>query len=187
MSFLRLLNPQGICGIAVSLALGLLLVIEKAETRHWKSESTRFEQLYRNEQSAFATTVAEYRAAAEAARAADLAAAQRVVAEQQAINQRSQNDLQARLADARGRAEQLRLQARAPANPGSRAAAPVPGLSVAAGGSAQAAGQDRLPAADALTATEQAIQLDELIKWVRAQGAVDMNARPVASPADDTR
>ena len=105
MSFLRLLNPQGICGIAVSLALGLLLVIQKAETRHWKSESTRFEQLYRNEQSAFATTVAEYRAAAEAARAADLAAAQRVAAEQQAINQRSQNDLQARLADARARAE----------------------------------------------------------------------------------
>jgi hypothetical protein len=26
-----------------------------------------------------------------------------------------------------------------------------------------------------LIATEQAIQLDELIKWVRAQGAVDSN------------
>ena len=33
--------------------------------------------------------------------------------------------------------------------------------------------QDRLPDADALTATEQAIQLDELIKWVEAQAAVD--------------
>ena len=33
---LRLLNIQGIAGIAVSLALGLLLVIQKAETRHWK-------------------------------------------------------------------------------------------------------------------------------------------------------
>jgi hypothetical protein len=51
----------------------------------------------------------------------------------------------------------------------------VPKLSAAAGGAAQAAGQDRLPAPDALTATEQAIQLDELIKWVKAQAEVDPN------------
>jgi len=187
MSFLRFLNPQGIAGIAVSLALALLLVVQKGETRHWKSESGRFEQLYRNEQSAFATTVGNYRAAAEAARAADLAAAQRVAAQQQAINQRSHNDLQARLADARARAEQLRLKPGSQADPRVRAAASVPGLPVAAGGSAQAAGQDRLPAADALTATEQAIQLDELIKWTKAQAAVDMDAPRVASPARATR
>ena len=186
MTLLRLLNPQGLAGIAVSLALALLLVVQKGETRHWKAESARFEHLYRNEQSAFATTVADYRAAAEAARAADLAAAQRAAAQQQAINQRSQNDLEARLADARARAEQLRLQSRAQGDPGPRAAASMPNLPAASGEPAQAAGQDRLPAA-ALTATEQAIQLDELIKWIRAQAAVDMNARPVASPADDTR
>ena len=46
-------------------------------------------------------------------------------------------------------------------------------------GAAQAAGQDRLPQADALTATEQAIQLDELIKWVRKQAAVDNNPKAV--------
>jgi hypothetical protein len=45
-------------------------------------------------------------------------------------------------------------------------------LSAAPGAAAQAAGEDRLPPADALTATEQAIQLDELIKWVRAQGKI---------------
>jgi hypothetical protein len=33
-----------------------------------------------------------------------------------------------------------------------------------------------LSEADALTATEQAIQLDELITWVKAQAAVDPNA-----------
>ena len=187
MTLLRLLNPQGLAGIAVSLALALLLVVQKGETRHWKAESARFEQLYRDEHSAFATTVADYRAAAEAARAADLAAAQRAAAQQQAINQRSQNDLEARLADARARAEQLRLQSRAQGDPGPRAAASMPNLPAASGEPAQAAGQDRLPAAAALTATEQAIQLDELIKWIRAQAAVDMNARPVASPADDTR
>ena len=175
MSVLRLLNSQGIAGIAVSLALALLLVIQKSETRHWKSESARSEQLYRNEQTAFSTTVANYRAAAEAARAADLATAQRAAAEQRAINHRSENDLEARLADARARAERLRLQSGAQADPRPHAAASVPGLSAAAVGADQAAGQDRLPSPDALLATEQAIQLDELIKWTRAQAAVDPN------------
>ena len=54
MSFLRLLNPQGICGIAVSLALGILRVIQNPQTRPWKAESTRFAQLYRNARSASA-------------------------------------------------------------------------------------------------------------------------------------
>ena len=194
MSFLRLFNPQGIAGIAVSLALAILLVVQKGETRHWKNESARFEQLYAKEQSVFTATVANYRAAAEAARAADLASARRVAAEQQIINQRSQNDLEARLADARARAEQLRREAAAGAT-GSRAggAASMPGLPAAAGGAAQAARQDRLPvatpaelgAADALTATEQAIQLDELIKWVRAQAKVDNNPKAVASRQPD--
>ena len=40
----------------------------------------------------------------------------------------------------------------------------------------QAAGEDRLPSADALVATEQAIQLDELIRWVTRQAQVDPNA-----------
>jgi hypothetical protein len=61
----------------------------------------------------------------------------------------------------------------------------VPGLSAPAGGSAQSAEQDRLPASDALTATEQAIQLDELIKWVKAQAKVDNNPAAVASPKGD--
>jgi len=52
----------------------------------------------------------------------------------------------------------------------------VPGVSAAPGGPDEAAGQDQLPQSDGLTATEQAIQLDELIKWVKAQAAVDPNA-----------
>ena len=39
MMFLRLLNVQGIAGIAVSLALAMLLVIQKGETRHWRKAS----------------------------------------------------------------------------------------------------------------------------------------------------
>jgi hypothetical protein len=178
MTYLRLLNVQGIAGLAVSVCLALLLVIQKGDTRHWRKQSGQFEQLYRGEQASFAGTVANYRAAAEAARAADKTAAERVRAEQAAINQRSNHDLQTRLAGARADAERLRRLAQSPAHPGSGGAAPVPGLPVTAGGADQAAGQDRLPLSAALTATEQAIQLDELIGWVRRQHSVNPNAAP---------
>jgi hypothetical protein len=173
---LRLLNIQGIAGLAVGIALGLLLLIQKGETRHWRRESGRLEQLYLAEQSALAGTVANARAAAAAARVADQANAARVEAEQRVISERTSNDYEARLAAARSVAQRLRGEAPGgAADPGRRGAAPVPGLSAAAGGPLEAAGQDRLPGSDALTATEQAIQLDELIKWVKAQAAVNPN------------
>jgi hypothetical protein len=55
---LRFLNWQGIAGLAASLALAILLVIQKGETRHWRAQSGQFEQLYHGEQVAFAGTVA---------------------------------------------------------------------------------------------------------------------------------
>lgn len=174
MSFLRLLNPQGIAGIAASLCLAVLLVIQKAETHQWKRLGARFEQLYRDEQSAFAATVANYRAAADAARTADKANTERVASEQRAINERTVHDFEARLADARARAEQLRVgAAHATADPGRGANSPMRGLPAPVVRSAQSPFENRLPSADALTASEQAIQLDELIKWVRAQAEVD--------------
>jgi hypothetical protein len=176
VTLLRLLNWQGIAGIALSLALAVLLVVEKGETRHWKTQSGRFEQLYANERAAFAATVADYRAAADAARAADRANATRIAAEQHAISKRTANDYQARLAAAHALARRLRGEAAGgAADPGRRRAAPVPGLPAPASRADEAAGEDRLPDADALTATEQAIQLDELIKWVQAQASVDPN------------
>ena len=178
MTILRLLNVQGIAGIAVSLCLAVLLVIQKGETRHWKKQSSQFEQLYRGEHDAFDKTVANYRAAADQARAEDKANAERVAAEQQAINERTAHDFEARIAAARAAAERLRLQPQAAADRGSRGGAPVPGLSAAPGGPAQAADEDRLPPPDALTATEQAIQLDELIKWVRRQHEVSPGGDP---------
>jgi hypothetical protein len=182
VTVLRLLNIQGIAGLAASVCLALLLVLQKGETRHWKKESGRYEQLYADEHAAFAGTVANYRAAAEAARASDAANAQRVSAEQQSISQRSSNDYEARLAGARSLAQRLREQAAVSAShPGAGGAAPVSGLSLASRRAAQGAGEDRLPQSDALTATEQAIQLDELIKWVREQAQVDNNAVAGAS------
>lgn len=173
---LRLLNWQGIAGIAASLALASLLVAQAIDARHWHKSSERFEQLYAAEQLAFAKTTAAYREAADKARADDRANAARVAADQQSINEGTEHDFQNRLADARARADRLRQELTAgAADPGSGGAAPVPGVSTAAGGPHEAAGDDRLPSGLALTATEQAIQLDELIQWVRRQAAVDPN------------
>ena len=173
------LNLQGIAGVAAAAALAVMLLVEKGETRHWRKQSGQFEQLYRAEQAAFARTVAGYRAAAEAARAADRAAADRVRAEQRAINERIVHDYEARLAAARARARRLQLAAVASATDPCRGrAAPVPGLSAAPCATDRATGEDRLPAADALLATEQAIQLDELIRWVNRQATIDPNAQP---------
>ena len=176
---LRLLGPQGVAGLAISVALAILLIVQGVQTRRWKARSASFEQRYREEQSAFATTVSNARAAAEAARVADRENAARVAGEQLAINERTRNDFEARLAAARAAAANLssgRLHnsAQATADPGAGRNAPVSQLSDAAAGVAQTTGQDRLPQSDALIATEQAIQLDELINWVRAQHDVRM-------------
>ena len=173
---LRLLNPQGIAGLATAICLALLLFLQKGETRHWKKQSGQFEQLYHADQAAFAQTIAGYRAAADAARAADRAAGERARAEQAAINERTAYDYETRLAAARARADELRRDSQASAHSGGRGTTPVPALSIAAGGAHETAGEGRLPGPDALIATEQAIQLDELIKWVRRQHSVDPNA-----------
>jgi hypothetical protein len=174
MSLLRLFNVQGLAGLAVSIALGILLMIQKGNTRHWQKQSGRFETLYAQERAALAGTVANYRAAADQARASDEANSARVAADQHAISERTSNDYEARLAAARSLARRLRGEsAVAAADPGGRAGAAMPGLPPAARGPAETAGEDQLPVAERELATEQAIQLDELIKWVRRQAAVD--------------
>ena len=173
---LRLLNWQGIAGVAVSLTLLAMLTVQKLEAVHWKKQSENYEQLYQKEQAAFATTVANARAAADEARAADQANATRVAAEQTQIGERTANDFEIRIAAVRADAERLRNEPQAAADSSARGSPPMPGLPVAAARPAQGAGENRLPQPDALTATEQAIQLDELIKWVKAQAAVPPNA-----------
>ncbi|MEO8546737.1 MAG: hypothetical protein ABI422_00065 [Sphingomicrobium sp.] len=170
----RFLNLQGMLGIAASLLLLGLFLTKTVEARHWHKQSSRFEQLYLGEQSARAQTIANYRAAAETARAADLAHAGRVAADQRNISERTTHDLETRLADARARALRLQLGQRSPtaAGGGPRAAA-VPAAGPAPGPAGGAAQEGGLSPDDALIATEQAIQLDELIKWVKAQASVD--------------
>lgn len=170
----RFLNLQGMLGIAASLLLLGLFLVKAGEARHWHKQSGRFEQLYLGEQSARAQTVANYRAAAETARKDDLANAGRVAAAQRTISERTTHDLETRLADARAHAQRLQLAQRAPATAqrGGRAA-PLPAPGPTPGASGGAAQEDGFSLEDRLTATEQAIQLDELIKWVRAQAGVD--------------
>ena len=179
-----LIGWRGIAGLVVAAALTLLLVIQKGETRHWRRQSGHYEQMVHSSEAALAGTIANYRAAAATARAADSANAARVAAAQHTINEGALYAFETRLAAGRARAAQsdpLRLRGEASfaaADPGARRTAPVPGLAAAPGGAAQAPGEDRLPPADALTATEQAIQLDELIKWVTRQHRVDGDAPP---------
>lgn len=95
-----------------------------------------------------------------------------VEAAQQKITERTDHDYQVRLAAARATAERLRHVAEARRDPGSGRSAPVPGVPDPAGVADGAAPQGGLSVDDALTATEQAIQLDELQKWIRGQTAV---------------
>ena len=164
-----------VLGIACALALALLV----HDRNRWKAKTAHYAELLASERGAHAATIANVRAAADRARAADLANAERVAARQGAINERSVHDFETRLADARAAARRLRGEgALAAADPGAGRAKDLPGLSVSAGSAAQAAGQDRLPDRDRLIATEQAIQLDELIKWVERQQAVDPGGQP---------
>jgi hypothetical protein len=167
----RWLTPQVAIAVAVTLLL-LALLAQADQTRRWRAQSVRFEQLYLAEQKARARIIADYRAAAELARQRDAANAARVAAEQKLINERIIHDLETRLADARARAERLQLGQRQAAAGGGARPAPVPAGRAAPGPARPAPAQDRLSLADRLIATEQAIQLDELIRWVKAQSAV---------------
>ena len=153
----------------------MLLILAKADGHRWRTQSANFERLYRAEVTAHAADTAAVRAATEKARQIDRANAARVARAQSGINERTANEFEARLADVRARAQRLRLRP----DPGNSAdqgrfgSARVPVLPTAAPGTDEAAGEERLSGDDALIATEQAIQLDELIKWVRAQSAID--------------
>ena len=160
-------------GVLLFAAFALALLVH--DRNHWKSEAGIRQQQLAQTKAAFDQTVAGYRAAAAQARAADAANAAQVKAEQAAINERTANEFETRIAAARADAQRLRHYTAAAADSGDGGRAPVPSLPASTGGAAQNAGEDQLPDTDKLIATEQAIQLDELIKWVRAQAAVDLN------------
>jgi hypothetical protein len=165
--------------LGAALAAGALLWLIHSRD-HWRDEARSNARLFEAERAAHAATVANYRAAAEQARRADAANLARVKASQAAINERTANDFESRIAGARADARRLRGKAaRAAAYPGGGRAAPVPGISASARATAQEPVEAGFSDSDRLIATEQAIQLDELIKWVRAQAAI----RPASEPS----
>lgn len=185
MMMWRALHPQGILGIAAALALAMMVIVAKLDARHWSRQSERFENLYRAEASARTRQELGMRKAREEARANDLANLARVRELQTAINRRSSDELSRRLAAARAASERLRADDQPGANSRRRRAATVSGIPLAPAGTDTTTSQDRFSFADRLIATEQAIQLDELIRWVRAQSAVQIDSDN--RPADGAR
>jgi hypothetical protein len=155
-------------------AAALLWLIQSRD--HWRDAARANDALFQQEKAAHVATVASYRAAADQARRADAANLARAKAEQAAINERTKNDFESRIASARARADELRRQsAGTAADPGAGRTTAVPGVSAPAGGAPQSSREGGFSDRDRLIATEQAIQLDELIKWVKAQSGVPTN------------
>ena len=122
--------------------------------------------------AALERTITEVRNASAAALASDLAHARDTEQQQTKVSDDASTDYQRQLADLRARYQRLLADA-APADPRGGAGAGLPGLPDAAGRPDAAAAQDGLPRADALIASEQALQLQALQGWVRAQAAID--------------
>ena len=165
---------QILAGVAGAAALGLLiaLLLTRATLADVKLDRE-------NERIAHRITVANYRIAAAQATLADAQNVLRVKREQDAITERISSDYETRIADARARADALRMRlSTAGTNPRSADAAPVPAVPDAAGQPDAAPGEDRFSVGDRLIATEQAIRLDALQAWVREQVAVDVGGEP---------
>ena len=158
--------------LVIGIGCALLLALLVHDRNRWKAKTEDYAELLAGERAAHAATVANVRAAAEQARTADATNAARVKAEQAAIDERTKNEFEDRIAAVRAAAGRLRPDSQAASAPGTGRTAPVPGLPATAGRTAEGADEDGFSRPDKLTATEQAIQLDELIKWVRAQAAV---------------
>lgn len=179
-------KPVTLLCMGLGVALLVQHIVDHRHAAKLTSQLTKSTKALTDTRAAFAQTVANYRGAAAKAEAEDKANADRVRAEQSKINQETSDAFETRLAAARATAERMRHDAQAAAYLGGGGTAPVPGVRSPAGGTSQAAGEDGFSLDDRLTATEQAIQLDELIKWVKRQAGIDVNGTvkrpPVAAP-----
>lgn len=110
------------------------------------------------------------------ANAADQANARRVLAEQKRISEERGNAYQARITALDARVAELRKQQRKAGDSGGAAAA-VPGPGDPPRRADAAATGDGFSLELRAVATRQAIQLDELQKWVKSQGQVDNSGR----------
>lgn len=121
------------------------------------------------ERARYAETVANFKDAQAKAELAQKANLARVSIQQRNITDETLDDYNRRVAVLRARYQRLLSQ-------GNRSAsgnAAMPAIPDATGRIDEAADENGLPAADALTASEQALQLDALITWVERQAKVE--------------
>ena len=168
MAALRMWREGAIGALLIALAL---LWIGKGMTERQnarlKSELNRADALIEQERALARSRTAQ-------AKAEDQAHAARVERDQDHVSKEVSNDYQIQLGDLRRRYDALRLHAAAPAaDPDGGGAKAMPQIPVAARGADDATGEDRLPGADALIASEQALRLQALQDWVRGQEAVE--------------
>ena len=105
-----------------------------------------------------------------AAKAEDAAHAREVESRQNIASQESSNDYQTELSRVRAEYDRLRNAAARRTDQGGRGSSSVSGAAASASGPDAAAAQAGLPPEDALTATEQAIQLKAIQDWARKVG-----------------
>ena len=120
----------------------------------------------------YAQFVADVKAKTELARLQDAATKARVEREQDRITKEVSSDYQEQLAALRSRADAMRVQLAAKANPGSGRGPAVPSVPQPARGSDEAPGDTRLSLEERLIASEQALRLKALQDWNRAQASV---------------
>lgn len=137
-----------------------------------KAELASSERRSQARLNAHVQTIRNYRAAQEQAAAAEKVRLDRVRAEQKEISDDVLESYQRRLAALRARADELRRQGAA-GSAGAAGGIAVPGVAAAASGAAEAACGDGFSFERRLIASEQALQLDELIAWVRRQAGID--------------
>ncbi len=121
------------------------------------------------ERARYAETVASFKDAQAKAELAQKANLARVSIQQRTITDETLDDYNRRVADLRGRYQRLLAQGNRSASGG----ADLPAIPDTSGRINEAPVENGLPAADALTASEQALQLDALITWIERQAKVE--------------
>lgn len=174
----------GIVVLILAAVFGTLTV----ERNHWKHSAQKLTVELNQEKALYNQTVEGYRIAAKQAKIADAQNVQRVEAKAAETNKEIKDEYQARIAAAQSvHDSRVRHNKAAAANSSSGSAAKLSGVSNASGGIDDTACKDGLSDDDALIATKQAIQLDELEKWVIRTHSIDVNGsnEPVGDGLND--
>lgn len=175
------LSNRTLAAIAVALGLIIAGLLIYAVVVTNQRDAARAETVA--ERNAHAATVANYRRAAEEAARRDAENKARVEAEQRAANERIRHDYEARIAAVREQYDRL-LRERARAGSGGAGVAPVPPRGAAPARPDAAPGDNGLSLRERLVATETAIRLEELQRWVRETLAIVNAPRPDAEPTE---